>query len=57
MNMDVVFQSGHVVSKSRLKFYMYITGIWFLVSRVVIVHYFVLLIKTIISTDLDYYCI
>ena len=54
MNMDVVFsKSGHVLCKSRLKCCMYITGISFLVSRVVIVHYFVLFIKTIISTDLD----
>ena len=58
MNMDVVCsKSGHVLCKSRLKGCMYITGIWFLVSRVVIIHYFVLLIETIISTDLDYYCI
>ena len=44
MNMDVVFsKSGHVLCKSRLKCCMYITGILFLVLRVVIdlVHYVV----------------
>ena len=33
-------KSGHILCKSRLKCCMYITGISFLVARVVIVHYF-----------------
>ena len=56
--MDVVFfKSGHVLYKSRLKWSMHITGIfWLFLSCFHSLFYFIVLFYTINSKLLDSYC-